>query len=294
MIIVKIFGGLGNQLFQYAMARSVAYRNNVEFKVDLSWFLNDRVETPRKFSLDKFNVKYSLANDNEVNKYLTLKKIMGRDLYETMIPFKYKKYIRQREFQNFNNKYMNMRGNVYLDGYWTDERYFTDVTQFIRKEFALQNELSPMNKEISDIIQDTESVSIHVRRGDYVTSKNFEPIFNICNEQYYKQAVSEIVKRIAKPNFFIFSDDIEWARQNVKTGHNTVYVSGLDGGLPHEELILMSTCKHNVIANSTFSWWSAWLNSNTGKIVIAPGKWFNLSAQHGGECVPSTWYKIAV
>lgn len=262
--------------------------------MDLTWFTSAEETTKRSLDLDKFNIKYSRATEDEISKYLALRKFMGRDIYEAIIPFKHKKYVKLKEFQAFDDKYLKLGGSVYLEGYWTDERYFADIANIIRKEFTLIRELSPTNKNISELIKQTESVSIHIRRGDYITNSNFSPIFNICNHKYYSRAISEIVNRSIDPCFFIFSDDIEWARQNIRTGHETVYVSGAGGDLPHEELVLMSMCKHHIIANSTFSWWGAWLNPNEGKIVVAPEKWVNSAEYQSGDLVPPTWLKIAI
>lgn len=294
MVIVKMLGGLGNQLFQYAMGRNLAYLNDTELKVDLTWFSSEQETTRRSFFLDKFNITYGVASNEEIKKYFILRKFLGRDLYEAIIPFKCKRYIRLKEFQPFDGKYLKLGGNVYLEGYWTDERYFAEVSNIIRREFTLKHELSQRSKKISELIQKTESVSIHIRRGDYVANRNFSPIFNVCDHKYYINAINEITRNISKPHFFIFSDDIGWARQNIKFGHHAVYVSGGEGDLPHEELVLISRCRHNIISNSTFSWWGAWLNSSDGKTIIAPDRWFNRQGHHGGECVPSTWKKIAV
>lgn len=294
MVIAKIFGGLGNQLFQYAMARNVAERNGSQLKVDLSWFESPDVATRRIFGLNSFIIQLRNASEAEINRCLMLRKAFGRDIYETIVPFRYKKYIKTKEFQVFNEIYLRLGGDVYLDGYWADERFFCDIANIIRKEFKLSGGLSPNNSNYSSIIDETESVSVHIRRGDYVTSSQFSPIFNICDQSYYRRAIDLIADKITHPVFFIFSDDIEWARQNLNPKHKVVYVSGAEGKLPHEEMILMSRCKHNIIANSTFSWWGAWLNPNNKKIVIAPDKWVNIPGAYGDQIVPPTWAKIAV
>lgn len=293
MVIAKILGGLGNQLFQYAMARSVAWRNGSEVKLDLAWFLSEEGRN-RKFYLDRFRIKYGLATDSEIRERLRLRKLLGRDLYNAIIPFRRKRYIKLKEFEPFDGKYLELGGDVYLEGYWTDERYFGNISSFLLSEIALVDELGHHNKSISRLVRNTESVSIHIRRGDYVTDRRFRSIFNVCDDKYYAEAISRIACTVKNPCYFIFSDDIEWARKHIRTGGETVFVSNADGQSPHEELILMSMCRHNIIANSTFSWWGAWLNRNEGKTVIAPGKWFNLPGRHGGDCVPPAWSKIEI
>ena len=294
MVIVKLYGGLGNQMFQYAMARTVALRNGVQLELDLTWFSAPSTTTGRYFGLDKFNVQLCRASDTEIERCLALRKILGRDLYEAVIPFRFKKYIRTRDFQLFSEKYLKLRGDLYLEGYWTDERYFAEFPEIIKNEFTLSSELSGNNSMIASSMDVSESVSLHIRRGDYVTDSRFQTIFNICDENYYRRAVDLISERVTKPVFYIFSDDIEWVRENIHIGYDVVYVSEAGGCLPHEEIHLMGRCKHNIIANSTFSWWGAWLNSNEEKIVIAPEKWVNNSSGYGGQIVPLGWNRISI
>ena len=293
MVIAKILGGLGNQLFQYAMGRSLASRTGSELKLDLDWFASEGAPG-RSFLLDRFNIHYRVATDPDIRALLRWRRLLGRDLHEALVPFHRKKYIRLRDFEPFREKYRTLGGNVYLEGYWTDERYFRDMSHELRSEFTLRGELSPYHRRMSEAIAGSESVSVHVRRGDYVTHDRFRPIFDICNREYYAKAIDEIVRTVPDPRFFVFSDDIEWARRHLRTGHDTAYVSQADGDSPDEELVLMSLCRHNIIANSTFSWWGAWLNRNEGKRVVAPGKWFNIPGRNGGECVPASWTKIEI
>ncbi|MDD2273216.1 MAG: alpha-1,2-fucosyltransferase [Desulfuromonadaceae bacterium] len=293
MVIAKIYGGLGNQMFQYAMARSVAERNGLQLKVDLSWFSSPVGTTQRIFGLDSFNIKLVNANESEIANCLALRKILGRNLYEAIVPFNYKKYVRTKDFQSFSEKYLRLKGDVYLEGYWTDERYFADNADIVRNEFTLLRELSSENSKIASSIDTTESISIHVRRGDYISNSQFHSIFNICDQHYYHRAIELISGKVSSPVFFIFSDDIDWARRNIKVGHDVVYVSGPKSELPHEELILMSRCKHNIIANSTFSWWGAWLNRNQKKVVVAPDKWVQKTGSYGTQIVPATWTTVS-
>ena len=295
MIIVKICGGLGNQMFQYAMARSVATRHNTEVKLDLSWFADTGTTTGRIFDLQRLNITINEATHDEVSRLLKLRKQLGRDLYGILIPFRWKKYLKMKEFRPFDERYLNVGSDVYLEGYWTDERYFADVSSLVKKELTLRGTLSTKNQQIAENIRKTlNSISIHVRRGDYVQDETTRSIFHLCNEDYYARAVAEVKKRIKDPVFFVFSDDIEWVKKHIAIGAETRYVSDSGEGLPHEELMLMSMCRHNIIANSTFSWWAAWLNPNSDKVVIAPDRWYNLEEYSGAECVPAGWVKIPV
>ncbi len=201
------------------------------------------------------------------------------------------RYAWEKQF-NFEPWILSLKDPVYLDGYWQSERYFKEIEPTIRDEFRAKEPLAGKNKELGDLVLSVNAASLHVRRADYVTN----PLANLwngtCDVDYYVRAISTIASTVENPHFFVFSDDIEWARQNIPLDHNAVYVDHNNAATNYEDLRLMSLCKHNIIANSTFSWWGAWLNRNPDKVVIAPQKWFQTPKMDTRDLVPDTWITL--
>ncbi len=264
MRAIKIKGGLGNQMFQYAYGRNLEIAGK-RIAFDISFFDGAKpvVDTARIFKLNKFNIQ----TKTRFGKFITKKDL----------------------FINYLNK-IKRRLGFFVDEYYQNEKYFIGIADKIRKEFTLKNDFSAPAKEYLQRIENSDSVSLHIRRGDYVANKKINAYHGVCGLDYYNEATRIIKEKINNPIFFVFSDDIHWAKENLK-GNEFVFVS-----CPEiediEELILMSKCKHNIIANSSFSWWGAWLNDNSEKIVIAPKKWFNDKKAKQMDIVPSNWLRI--
>jgi hypothetical protein len=289
MVIVKISGGLGNQLFQYSFGRYLSTIYNTILKLDIQTKNNISGFTNRDVGLDKFNINIEFATSDEIIRYKWFKSGLlsrvERKLIQAM-PFLNIKYIIQSPFCNKFN--MNrMRDNCYYDGYWQSEKYFKPIADVLRSELTL----SFSRYQLSDNIISSESVSLHVRRGDYLSIKSNSKLFAECSIQYYFGAINYILEKVSCCTFFIFSDDITWCKDKFK-GDNFRYVeSNMD--CPEVDLFLMSQCKHNIIANSSFSWWGAWLNSNPDKIVIAPKGWYKGRKNRAiNELIPSKWIMI--
>ena len=297
MIIVKLCGGIGNQMFQYAAARRLAYVNNVPLKLDLGWFGKNRALTERdkrNYNLDCFMLSVEIAEDDEVSGLIShLNNPLSRRL-----PYFLKKYISHfnkthivEKAYNFDPEILMLKDNVYLDGYWQSDKYFNDAEDIIRFDFTFCDEPEGQNLRYAELIRNLNSVSLHVRRGDYVTSAKTGAFHGLCSLDYYKQAVNEIFRQTDKPVFFMFSDDMEWVKTNLKIDADIYYVDCNTLDTCHEDLRLMSLCKHHIIANSSFSWWGAWLSSYTDKIVCAPEKWFNASVDTRDN-VPGSWTRL--
>ena len=270
MIISNLTGGLGNQMFQYALGRHLAIKNKTELKLH---FTNALFCTPRTFSLDCFNIQAEIATDGDLKKLGVVKnRIINRLLY--LIDERYgiqfnKHIITQRYPYTFNSDYLNIKDNSYIQGYWADERYFKSAENIIRKEFTPKEKLDEKNQKILKQIQSTMSVSIHVRRGDYITNKT--NILKFIGLDYYVTAINNIKKSISNPVFFVFSDDIPWCKKNLdQLSNNICYINHNTGKNSYKDLVLMNACKQNIIANSSFSWWSGWLNINSNKIIVKP------------------------
>jgi len=285
MIIIKLNGGLGNQLFQYSLGRKLSIKNNDVFKLDLSDFTKDN---PRSYGLGKFNIIENFASDKDINK---IKKSGVWKLVDKLKPYCKRSVIKYKGY-DFDPNILKLSGNFYLDGYWQSEKYFQDIKNIIRKEVTLKNPIENKYADLISQIKNTNSVSIHIRRGDYITNKKFSKVYNLLDEKYYQKAVKFIAEKINDPFFFIFSDDINWVKQNLNIPYPKIFVSGENEIKNYEELILMSLCKHNIIANSSFSWWGAWLNQNPSKIVISPDKWFNDKISDAKDLIPPEWIRI--
>ncbi len=266
MIVTKLSGGLGNQIFQYAIGRKLSIQNDTDLVLDISHYADD---TKRKYALYVFNIKAQ-----------TIDKMSGHIFLD----------YNEKQF-SFDPEVLKIEGDTWINGYWQTEKYFMDIREIILDDLRLKKELSLESKKILEEISNSNSISLHVRRGDYVTEAKTNAFHGTCSESYYVEAVSKVSKS-GVIKIFVFSDDIKWCKENLKFPHSTVYVNERSTIPDYEELILMSKCKHNIIANSSFSWWGAWLNTNNDKMVIAPKKWFSNSSIDTRDVIPETWIKI--
>lgn len=287
MIIVKLMGGLGNQMFQYAAGKALACAKNQSLFLDISNY-NELQEdiSPRSFKLNCFNVNAEIIDKKEILRYTKKNNLLNR-LINKFKPYYRKKIFIHPEFQ-FDPNFYNTINDVYLNGYWQSYLYFEKINETILKEFSLKEQYLGGIVPTLAIINNSESVSVHIRRGDYITSKVAAEVLGCLPYSYYDNAFQLIEKGIKDPHYFIFSDDIEWVKLNMKIRNSTV----IDTNNELYDLILMSHCKHNVIANSSFSWWAAWLNRNTNKIVIAPKKWFNDTTINTNDLIPPAWIRL--
>lgn len=285
MIIIKLQGGLGNQMFQYALGRSLSLRHKTLLKFDSS-YLKSANQSRRFLEIDAFNIKIEEATKKEIARYRGfLPKI-----FDNINRDNRKKYILEKS-PVFNPSILE-RSNGYFDGHWNSEKYFKEYESVIRNDFQLKNPLSPKAMEMQrEIIKTKNAVSVHIRRGDYVTIQKIADVHGTLPLSYYEKAMQKILGPDPDAQFFISSDDIVWAKEHFPKKYNVTFLSS--GELPNaEEMILMSTCKHNIIANSTFSWWGAWLNQNRNKIVIAPKLWFRDLSKNAFNLIPTTWLQL--
>jgi hypothetical protein len=269
MIIVKFIGGLGNQMFQYSFYRYLK-KNYNDVKADITDFFSYKLHNGYVLE-DIFNVKVDKANFYEI--------LQLREENRRGVLYKIKRKILGRKSshikeEDFSFTLSSKKQDLYLDGYWGSEKYFKDIEGIIRKEFTVKYAPDEQNQNMINQIVNCESVSIHIRRGDFASCPSTIKLHGVCSMVYYKNAIEKLMENINKPHFFIFSDDQQWTQQNMKLSFPTTFVNINGADKDYEDLRLMSLCKHNIIANSTFSWWSAWLNDNPEKIVIAPKKWF--------------------
>lgn len=288
MIIICLKGGLGNQLFQYAVGRYLAEIHKTEVKMDISAYDYDG---PRKYFLGPFNFKQNLATPEEIKNFTDIKQGKYKQwLYKLFHnhPKLPESFVRWNSMV-FNPDILKLPDNIYLEGYFISEKYFIDAVDIIRKEFGFRDSQTDKNKDIADEISSCISVSIHVRRGDYVSDSKGSHTHATCSLDYYHLCINELAEKLEQPHFFIFSDDPLWARENLELPHPAVYVDHNPPNQPHEDLRLMSQCNHNIIANSTFSWWGAWLNNHEDKIVYVPKKWFTKKNKNDEGIIPLGW-----
>lgn len=289
MIITRLFGGLGNQMFQYAVGRRLAHSRGTELKLDVTWF---RKSDNRTYSLGNFNIKRSFASKSEIAA-MAPKGRFGRALAKRW-PERWPKYIQEKHF-HFDPEILNLPDNVYLKGYWHSEKYFSAIDGIIHREFTVKTPLVGKNKELSERIASTQSVSLHIRQGDYASKRKTKQHHGICPLDYYYKSADYLAHKLSDVHFFIFSDEPGWAQENIRLKHPTIFVGNNEPNDSHEDMRLMSRCNHHIIANSTFSWWAAWLNTKKNKIVIAPQKWFGEKVQASrnmNDLLPKTWVKL--
>lgn len=178
------------------------------------------------------------------------------------------------------------------DGYWQSERYFVDAADIIRAEFKPRLALEPENAATAAAIDGVTAVSVHVRRGDYVTDKVTNAYHGVCSLDYYRAAIARIAERVASPHLFVFSDDHAWVQENLRSNYPTTYVTANSPDRGYRDMQLMSRCRHHIIANSSFSWWGAWLNPRPDKVVVAPARWFIDKSNDTRDLLPGEWLRV--
>jgi hypothetical protein len=288
MIVTKLSGGLGNQLFQYAAGRALAHHHQTELVLDLSDFNNIPIgNTPRIFQLDKYPIIARVASPEEVPK---LRVYQGRFLRR--IPFLPRPWQHAIEphFQ-YNPNFIHLPNNAYLDGYWQSYLYFEKIAFLIRSELQPLQSPGVKNQELLEAMARSNSVALHIRRGDYVSNAKAAIHHGVCSLDYYRAAIFNIAENVSSPHFYIFSDDLRWAKTNLEIDFPVNYIGHNVGDQAFQDLRLISHCKHQIIANSSFSWWGAWLNPNPEKVVIGPKKWF-LVNKESSTLFPPEWHMI--
>lgn len=282
MIVVRIIGGLGNQFFQYATARALADAAGTPLYLDCRGF---SAYALRDFTLGKYNIRAQMADDAILGRFPEWRRRLGRRL-----PWRGGRtgnWVFEKNMA-FYPGLQEQRGDIYLDGYFQWERYFSAYADSIRADLALKGGVSAGARELEAQIGSTPSVAIHVRRGDYVTHPVNRRMFGSCDQAYYRGALAYVQRQVGPVRPFVFSDDPAYARQLFADLDTAVFISG-DSRDPTEDIHLMSTCSHHIIANSSFSWWGAWLGKKPGQVVVAPRPWFDWPAFAGINLEAEGW-----
>jgi len=302
MNIVKIIGGLGNQMFQYAFFLTLDKKNN-STKLDISTFskyaLHQGLELQTVFGIE---LNKKLALEDEFKSLIDNKRFFKwRKLLSKIVQSAPNKLLKSTHFiqPNYSIYYPNVyfMDNVYLDGYWQSEKYFEKIKDKILEIYQWKN-ISNKNLELSNKMEMENSISIHIRRFDKL--KNITQLiyrlrllilWRVCSKKYYINSISILTKKIDNPKFYIFTDNLSWVKKNIDTQINIEIIDWNRNNNSHWDMYLMSKCKHNIISMSSFSWWGAWLNQNPEKIVIAPKKWA-LRFTKDIDIIPKSWLRI--
>jgi hypothetical protein len=294
-VIVRLTGGLGNQMFQYAAGRHLALKNQSTLLLDTTEFETYKL---RKYTLHHFNIQAAKASWWQVKVALNPQSWWTKSLqsifrnHPALQPFR---VFRQKGF-DYDAELLELEGNSYLDGYWQSPSYFQEIESEIRRDFSVIHPACERNKELSKQMACTQSVSVHVRRGDYYNNPKNQSIYGICYKLYYDRAVSFLRQRLGSDLvYYIFSDDIIWARANLKFEGAKVFVDWNNATRDFEDLRLMTQCRHHITANSTFSWWGAWLGHSDG-ITLTPNRWFadETKGPKMDDLLPRNWIRIPV
>jgi Glycosyl transferase family 11 len=283
-VYTRLHGGLGNQLFQYAAGFALAKRLRTDLIIDARIFDNSSL---RKYELGHFNISARLGDKNDLppSKQSPLRYLVWR--YGKQSPIIY----RENNLR-FNPTFCSIEKPVYLHGYWQSERYFLEFGEELRTELSFTSPPFGKNAELFSEISAKNCVSLHVRRGDYISSAGSKA-HGVCSAEYFTNAINEISCAIGEQfTIVIFSDEPQWARENLKSIQPSIIVDINDSSKGFEDMRLMAACSHHIIANSSFSWWGAWLNSSKQKIVVAPKQWFANPTLRNPDLLPKNWIPI--
>jgi len=292
MIISRILGGLGNQMFQYAAGRALSLRLGEPLFLDIGGFpayrLHQGFELP-----DVFLCNSRPVTDRQMRSALGWRSYrqIGSLLLKPQLQWLRGHHFVVEPHFHYWSGFNDISDSCYLSGYWQSEKYFAPVEDRIRQDFGFRQPLSGRNMEQARQIAGCSAVSLHVRRGDYLSDTKTSSTIGVCSLDYYRAAVAYIAKQVASPCFFIFSDDIPWCREKLRLDFPCTYIDHNRGTESYRDMQLMSLCRHHIIANSSFSWWGGWLNPRTDKIVIAPKQWF-VTDFDSTDLVPSSWIRL--
>lgn len=286
MIIAHVNGGLGNQLFQYAAGTALARRLGVKLGLDLREFDQNPAH---HFALHHFNTDFETMDAGQLPPSRH-DRPLGHLIWRG---FGLKPRLFRERGLGYNDGFGGLGDGTYLKGYWQSERYFGEIEDVIRNDLTIVTEPTEQNRKTLAEIAGEFAVSLHVRRGDYVNDARTNATHGTCSAEYYQRAVQSIADQTGQePVIFCFSDDPEWVAADVELPFPKRVVSHNDAARNYEDLRLMSACRHHVIANSSFSWWGAWLNPSPDKIVVAPQRWFAHRDMHNPDIIPSGWIKM--
>lgn len=288
-VFIKFNGGLGNQMFQWAFGRMLEETTDMEVHYDMSYFTK---KYARPYQLNLFNANPRFIEDLGIKLKLALIWLLRRNVqFDSLFGITMYK----ESCFNFDNNIHKIKPNTYVEGFFQSELYFKCVEDKLREDFRFKKEPDAVNTKLIKQMGTTNSISLHIRRGDYVQKERYQQFYATCSLDYYKRGVEYIAQKdtSSQPVIFVFSDDIRWVKKNLDLPYEMIFVCNNTGEKSYEDMRLMSLCRHNIIANSSFSWWGAWLNKNPNKIVVAPQKWFNDDSIIQTDVIPQSWTRLA-
>ncbi|WP_026510592.1 alpha-1,2-fucosyltransferase [Butyrivibrio sp. LC3010] len=292
MVFVRIMGGLGNQLFQYSVGYALSQRENQDLVLDYSYFGNNK---KRQFKLHFMNIPNDvLFMDGVSNIWCSLlkNKFLNKGLRVLGVENPYigenKLYILESRFIIMDSFYIEGASLYYLDGYFQSPKYFEKYRSELIKQFQFGDEITHSVEKYINEVRKNESVAVHVRRGDFLTARNDYTGFHyLLDASYYNKAFMYINDRLNDPVFYCFSDDIDWMRNVIDERYNIKYITIRDSNSDLKEFEIMKNCKHFITANSTYSWWASWLNTDSESIHIVPSRPYG-----NDEMIPNSWIKL--
>lgn len=288
MIIVRLSGGLGNQLFQFAAGYALALRHDTSIYLDARSFARDRL---RNFALSCFGLQPENAPEM-VKKWPPSRRgpisfpwwkfRYGSDL----------QFFRERGVES-QQRFGELGPSTYLHGYWQNEVYFAEHANQVRSALKIVMEPDSRNQQWLARIRNRNAISVHVRRSDYTTNAVNQSLYSVCAPSYYDEAARYLADNSSSTAYFVvFSDEPEWASKNLRFPGEVDFISHNSGESAYEDLRLMSACKHHIIANSTFSWWGAWLGENPNRVIVAPSSWYRDPIKDQENPIPENWIRI--
>ncbi len=293
MIIAEIVGGLANQMVIYAAGRALAEHKGTDLKLDLGALGRDKL---RKYVLHHLQITGEIATPEEIFRIRKSSKFKLVEKLKTKLRKKLKlkvEHIYKEPFCSFDPNFWDLPADVHISGNFISSRYFAPVAPALRHEFRVSSPLSRQTKQYESAMQNKNSICIHIRRGDYAANEHTKRFHGLIGLEHFTRAMAFIEERVAEPVYYVFSDDPEWALQNLTSVHPLFFVSHNNGDHDYEDMYLMSRCRHNIIANSGFGYWGAWLNENPDKIVVAPREWFGDQAFNNAfDMIPPDWARI--
>lgn len=290
MIITELTGGFGNQLFQYAAGLSLSMHHKVPLKVNPLAFNKPDPTTGsvRFFDLQNLSDPPEVANLGEIDSFCKLS--AAKKLAEKIMPF-HKRSVYKEKGAGFDSDFFNAAREVYIKGNRQSEKYFKPYEEEVRQKLRLSNKVIANVEHYGNNFRRQDTVALHIRRGDYLTQVALEWL-GLLPLEYYQRALTTLCEKVDLKQAVVFSDDIEWVKQHLLLEIETIYASGSISHSSMEDFYLMSCCRHQVIANSTFSWWAAYLNEYPEKRIVAPNKWYNKTDINDKDLVPSEWIRL--
>ncbi|MDB5145725.1 MAG: glycosyl transferase family 11 [Mucilaginibacter sp.] len=291
MILVKLQGGLGNQLFQYAFGCALAARTGQQLYLDITTLQDTNVKeyfTYRKFELDHFPIRAKIADEKILKALVVYPGNRFDRVKQRLIIFTgFVRHIYEPDLSFHGELLESLPPHSFFCGFWQSEKYFALIATDIRRDLTFKLQQDPKNLTFLNLIMNCTAISVHIRRGDYVNN-NTHPL---CPLSYYRDAIGLLNQRIKNPVYFIFSDDATWVKENFNHGEE-MHIVDINSNHSHNDLLLMSKCRHHIIANSSFSWWGAWLNPDPDKLVVVPKKWFYNENTNTADLIPENWIII--